>query len=142
MLSKKARLILTVSGVTIFLLIIVIAVHVYMVMQPKHVDNAQLTMARIDFKQPIAAADSAIVTQWLYQQKGVEYVLCNPTTNIAVIGFYPSQVNATKLVSKLTASLLYQATRYVPTQEQLNSGCPIIVESVGNKLYNYIKSHL
>jgi len=142
MKNKKWQLGLKILGFTFLLFVVTVAVHVYMVMQPKKVDNATLAMARLDFMQPITKSDSAKVTQWLYQQKGVQYVLCNPSSNITVIGFYPAQINASTLAVSLTKNLSYKVARYIPTTADLNSGCPIIVESIGNKLYRYIQSHL
>ncbi len=142
MQSKFFKLFLKVSGITFLVLVVVLAVHIYIVTRPKHIDNAQLTVARIDFKQPITPKDSVSITKWLYQQKGIQYVLCNPATNIAVFGFYPSQTNANNVVTSLSNSLHYQAKRFTPTADELNSGCPIVVETTGAKLYNYLKSRL
>ncbi len=130
------------SGITFLVLAVVLAVHIYIVTRPKSIDKTLLAIARIDFKQSITNKDSLTITQWLYQQKGIQYVLCNTATNITVFGFYPSQTNASNVVVSLTNNLHYQAQRFIPTQEEINSGCPILAEPNSAKLYNYLKSLL
>ncbi|MFC4231980.1 hypothetical protein ACFOW1_08765 [Parasediminibacterium paludis] len=142
MQNKYFKLFLKTSGIVFLLLVVALAVHIYIVTRPKPLDKTQLAIARIDFKQSISPKDSLSITQWLYQQKGVQYVLCNPTSSITVFGFYPAQINANDVVTSLTKTLHYQAQRHIPTVEELNSGCPIIVATTGAKLYNYLKSRL
>lgn len=142
MQNKYFKLFLKASGITFLVLVVVLAVHIYVVTRPKPLDKTQLAIARIDFKQAITPKDSLSITQWLYQQKGVQYVLCNPATKIAVFGFYPAQINANDVVASLGNNLHYQAQRHTPTAEELSSGCPVIVETTGAKLYNYLKSRL
>lgn len=142
MKNKYFKLFLKASGITCLVLVVVLAVHIYVVTRPKPFDTTQLAIARIDFKQSITPKDSLSITQWLYKQKGVQYVLCNPATSIAVFGFYPAQINANDVVASLGNNLHYQAQRHTPTAEELKSGCPLIVETTGAKLYNYLKSRL
>jgi hypothetical protein len=142
MQNKFFKLFLKASGIVFLLLVVALAVHIYIVTRPKPLDKTQLAIARIDFKQSISPKDSLSITEWLYQQKGVQYVLCNPTSSITVFGFYPAQINANDVVTSLTKTLHYQAQRHIPTTEELNSGCPIIVATTGAQLYNYLKSRL
>ena len=73
--------------------------------------------------------------------KRCDHVLCNDKTNIAVFTFHPVAANATNIVNNLKSSLNYQAERFMPTDEQIASGCPVISKSsVTYKVYNYLTS--
>jgi hypothetical protein len=82
-------------------------------------------LARIDFKQQLSKEDSAKIVSWLYKQKGVENVLCNPISNIAVFSFRPVQNNATLIAQNLAFNLNYKAERYMPSAQDLKGSCPV-----------------
>src|SRR6188472_3538913 len=110
---------------SVLFLFIVLCIHIYVVMKPKAPDAHTIAMARIDFKQNITTADAAAISGWLYQQKGIAHVLCNPATKIAVFTFYPVKANADEIVTQLRSNLHYTATRFVPSTKELASGCPV-----------------
>ena len=129
-------------SISIFLLLtIVLAVHIYMVTRPKAPDAYTLAMARIDLKQPINAEDASKIGAWLHQQKGVDQVLVNPQTDIVIFSFYPVQTNANQIVHNFKTALPYKAERFVPTEAEMQSGCPVASTSASYKVYHFI-SHL
>lgn len=124
-----------------FLLVAVLAIHIYIVTRPKVPGANTRVMARIDIRQPIDQQDENKITAWLYQQKGIDHVMINPKTEIIVFTFFPVKANADKIVEDFRSSLHYKkATRYVPTEEELKSGCPVASASITYKLYNSFKN--
>jgi hypothetical protein len=125
----------------IFLILgIVLGAHIYMVTRVKAPSEHTRVMARVDFNQGLNEDDAAKITLWLYQQKGIDHVLVNPKSRIAVFTYYPVKTNANDIVSGLKTSLNYKkAVRYILTEADLRSGCPAAATSFSYKVYNSIK---
>lgn len=139
---KKIKKTLFISLSVLAFLFIVLCVHVYIMMKPRPADSKTVAIARIDFKQTIGPADADKISSWLYSQQGVQHVLCNQKTRIAVFSFYPVKVNANVLVTKLSSSLHYSAVRYMPSQKDMAKSCPIMGSSFFYKMYNFINNTL
>jgi hypothetical protein len=122
---------------TLLSLIVVLAVHIWWAYHPR-VDANTKVMARIDFKQPIDRADAGRISAWLYHQKGVDHVLVNPDTRIAVFTFYPIKTSGNRIAGNLKAELHYKADRFIPTQQALASSCPVAGSSFYYKAYKFI----
>lgn len=118
----------------------VLAVHIYQVTRPKITDAERVVMARVDFKQDIDSAEAHVITDWLYKQKGVEHVLCNPETNIAVFTFYPVQANANDIIEDLKLAGNYDAQRYMPDATAMQKGCPVSPNSGSKGIYGFFKN--
>lgn len=126
------------SASAFVLLSVALCLHIYLVTVPK-ADTHTVAMARIDFKQDINQQDADRITAWLYRQKGVEHVLCNPQTETAVFTFYPVKVSADRIAADLRSTLHYKAQRFVPSEKDLQSGCPVSSGSLSYKIYSSIK---
>ena len=127
------------SGITFLLLVAVLGIHIYLVTRP-HIDAHTVAMARIDIRQAINSNEADNITKWLYNQKGIDHVLCNPETDIVVFTFYPTTASANKIVSDFKAQLHYdKAQRFMPSAKDLQSGCPVAATSVTYKIYNFFK---
>jgi hypothetical protein len=135
---KWKRIALSVLGV-IVLGAVVLVIHIYVVTRPR-VDASTRVMVRVDIKQDIDQADAGKITAWLYQQKGVDHVLVNPQSDIAIFSFAPVQNNADRIVAGFKRELPYRAERYKPTAEEMKGGCPVAKTSVSYKVYAFIKS--
>jgi YD repeat-containing protein len=123
----------------VVLLALLLAVHVYVVTRPR-ADGRTRAMARIDLHQSISKTDADSITAWLYRQKGVDRVLVNPKSAIAVFVFSPVMTNANAIVRAFKASLPYsRAERYLPAGAQLKRGCPMTATPVTNKIYQFLK---
>ncbi|PZF74365.1 hypothetical protein [Taibaiella soli] len=126
-------------GITLLLLVVVLAVHIYLVTRPQAPTEHTVAMARIDLKQKIDQADADKINAWLSQQKGVDHVLCNPESAIVVFTFKPVQTSADSIVAAFKIQLHYKAQRYMPTEEEMQSGCPVAATSVTFKVYHFFR---
>jgi hypothetical protein len=137
-MGKKLKKVLITSAVTIALLIIVLGVHIYLVTRP-HIDEHTISMTRIDMSQDISAEQGAGITNWLYQQKGVDHVVCNADMNNIVFTYYPAQVNADALTQSLNSTFHYQGHRYIPDEAAMKSGCPVAPNSFAYRVVKYFQ---
>jgi len=119
------------------LLVLVLCVHIYIVTRPKPIDANTRAMARIDIRQAITQTDADRITSWLYQQKGVDHVLVNPRSDIAVFTFFPVKTTARQVVSDFKAQLPYKAERFIPGEEAMKGGCPVASTSISYKVYSF-----
>ena len=141
-MKKKLKKITIGTISVLLLLLVVLAIHIYIVTRPKAPDAYTKVMARIDIKQPITQEDATKITAWLYQQKGVDHVLVNPQSDIAVFTFYPVKTSADKIISDFKTTCSYQAQRYIPTEADVAGGCPVASTSLTYKVYNFFKQLL
>jgi hypothetical protein len=121
------------------LLVVVLAVHIYMVTRPKPMDPHLRVMARIDIRQSIGSSDSAAITSWMYRQQGVDHVLCNPTSDIVVFTFFPAKTSADRIVKDFKSQLPYKGDRYLPSAEEMKGGCPVASTSSTYKIVKFFK---
>lgn len=140
MKKKTFKKILLTGGAVLMLLCITLAVHIYLVTRPKPVNEKTVFMARVDFHQDISQEDASKITAWLYRQQGVDHVLCNPESDIAVFTYRPARADADDIAQRLTADLHYNGQRFLPSKEQLKTGCPVAVNSFAYKLVKYFKN--
>ena len=124
------------------LLVIVLVAHIYIVTRQKPIDANTRAMARIDILQSITQADADTITGWLYRQKGVDHVLVNPQSNIAVFTFFPARTTANQIAGDFKVQLPYKAGRFLPHGDALKSGCPVASSSTTYKIYSWFKSIL
>ncbi len=117
--KRIALIVLSVFGAGVVVLI----VHIYMVSRPPHIDANTRVMARIDVRQDMNAQDAQKISDWLYRQKGVDHVLVNPASHIAVFTFAPMLNSADKIVQDFKADLPYKAERFLPPSRGKGS-CP------------------
>jgi hypothetical protein len=135
---KWKKIVLGVLSVFLFL-VVVLAVHIYIVTRPKAPDANTRIMARIDVRQPLTTADAGKITAWLYQQKGIDHVLVNPATSIVVFTFFPIKTSAGEIVGHFKAELPYKGDRFMPSAEAMSSGCPVAATSFTYKVYSFLK---
>ena len=137
-ISWKKVLLGTVS--LFLLLVLILAVHIYIVTRPKAPDEHTRVMARIDIKQDINQDDANKITTWLYQQKGIDHVLVNPQSDIVIFTFFPIKTTANQIVKDFKLNFNYKAERFVPSAADLQSGCPVASTSKTYKVYNFFKN--
>lgn len=131
---KKALL----YGISTFLfLVVVLAVHIYYVYRPAP-DASTKVMARIDIKQQITLDEANKITSWMSHQKGVDHVMVNPQTNIVVFTFFPVKTTGDQITKDFKANFPLNAERFMPSGEQLKSGCPVASTSYAYKAYKLI----
>jgi hypothetical protein len=119
--------------------VLVLAVHIYVVTRPR-ADAHSRGMARIDLHQKIGKADADRIAAWLSRQKGVDHVLVNPGTAIAVFTYWPMKANPGLIIGAFRDSLPYsRAERYLPSAAEVKKGCPMTAMPVTNKIYEFLK---
>ncbi len=139
--TLKKALLITFS--VLAFLFAVLCVHIYVMMKPKPASPTTVALARIDFKQQINGDDAQKISTWLYSQKGVQHVLCNPESRIAVFSFYPAKTNADNIAANLSTSMHYNAVRYMPSAKEMAQGCPAGyggASSFSAKVYGVMKN--
>ena len=141
MKKELLKKVLTGAGILFGLLVVVLCVHIYIVTRPKPMSAEMRIMARVDFKQDLNTDDAAKITTFLYQQKGIDHVLCNPAGKLVVFTFYPAKTSAEQIIGNLNLSLPYNGSRFLPSKNQLASGCPVAATSFTYKAYK-IFNHL
>lgn len=139
MKRKLITKVLAYSGALLLLLTGVLAVHIYLVTRSKAPDASTRIMARVDIRKDINAAEAAQVTAWLYQQPGVDRVLCNEASDIVVFTYFPLQTNADQLAGNLGKELQLPVERVKPSAAEMKSGCPVPNGSRGYQLMAYLK---
>jgi len=139
MSQQKSKKIFSRIMIAFGILTIVLAIHIYWVTRPKATDPHKIVMARIDIKNSLSQQDADSIKTWLYHQKGVDHVVVNPQSKIALFTFYPAKVSGDQIVSKFQTSFHYDAKRYVPTQEEIANSCPALPESVTEKISSFVK---
>ena len=122
---------------TVFPLILILGIHIYMVYRPKVTPNTRV-MARIDIKQPLTKDDANKISAWLAHEKGVDHYLVNPQSRIVVFTFYPIKNSGTQILEDFKANFNYKADRFLPTAENLKHSCPVAASSYTYKIYKLI----
>jgi hypothetical protein len=135
--NKVKRFLVIISGIFL-ILCMVLAVHIYLVTRPKQVDKQTISMARFDIKNKLDSQDSAKILTWLYSQQGVNHVLVNPHSQIAVFTYYPSKASPDQIAINFRASSGYDAVRYLPTKEELEKGCPILPDDITHRITSFL----
>lgn len=137
MKAKTIKRALLYSFLGIVSLVVLLAVHIWWVYRPM-ADAHTRVMARIDIGQPVSQGDAANISAWMYRQKGVDHVLVNPQTRIVVFTFSPLQTSGNAVAQNFSAQLHLKAGRFMPTQSDLASSCPVAGSSVYYKVYKFI----
>lgn len=129
------------AALTLLFLFVILVIHIVVVTRPR-VDRTTRVMARIDIHQSMTKSDADKTTAWLYQQNGVDHALCNPSTQIAIFTFSPIKANADNIAAKFREYLHYpNARRYVPTEKEMQGGCPVASTSFVYKTVKFL-NHL
>ena len=127
-------------SLSVFLfLAVVLAVHINWGYRPKAPGPDSKTMARIDIRQPITQEEADKISAWLYHQKGVDHVLVNPESRIAVFTFFPVKTTGEQIVNRFKSNFHIKADLFIPTEADLASSCPIAKTSITYKVYKFIE---
>ncbi|HVX50513.1 MAG TPA: hypothetical protein VHB48_10155 [Chitinophagaceae bacterium] len=140
-MKKIVKRVITIGLAVFVLLAGVLVLHIYIVTRPKAPSPTTRIMARMDLKSSITSNDSIAITAWLYGQKGIDHVLCNPATRIVVFTYYPVKTQATSIVTAFNKNFTYNAVRNMPTEAEMSQGCPVASTSVIYKIGTFFKKH-
>ncbi|ASU34905.1 hypothetical protein [Mucilaginibacter xinganensis] len=136
-MKKTIKKVLLYASATFLFLVVVLAVHIYYVYRPAPNANTRV-MARIDIKQPVTQDEANNISTWMSHQKGIDHVMINPQNNIVVFTFFPVKTTGDKIAEDFKTKFNLEAERFVPTQNDLKSGCPVAATSYTYKVYKLI----
>lgn len=128
------KFLLWTSGIAL-LLFIVLVVHIYMVTKPVKYDNADLQLARIDFRQELDSAEAATVQHTVKAMPGIVNVFLNRHDRTLVYGYRQGKQTSEEVYNTLMRSGNYKAERFVLSEAQKSSGCPVM-QGKGSFLYS------
>ena len=140
MKAKFMKRIFIATSATLLLLVAILGIHIYIVTKPR-INDKTVAMARIDIKQSINETKAGGIEKWLSEQTGVQHVVLNRESNIIVFTFYPIKANANELAENLKATFNVNAERFMPSAEQMASGCPAMAHTFSGKVYSFF-SHI
>ncbi|MBI3234217.1 MAG: hypothetical protein HYZ42_09280 [Bacteroidetes bacterium] len=140
MKNKKVKKILLWSGSVTLFLFIVLVIHILMVTKPVKYDNNNLQLSRIDFKQDIDSVEAGKIRHFVANLPGVNNAMFNIKDRNLVYGYMTGEQNSEDVYKQLMAFGNYKAERFIVSEEQLNSGCPIVADrsSLNYRFYSYI----
>jgi len=122
---------------TLLFLVLVLAVHIYMVYRPKITPDTRV-MARIDIKQAITQDDASKISAFMAHEKGVDHYLVNPEGRIVIFTFAPIKNSGNQIVNDFKANFSYKVERFMPSAENLKHSCPVAASSFTYKIYKAI----
>jgi hypothetical protein len=135
---REMKIAWTIIGV-LGLCVAALAVHIYLETRTRR-DAHSRGMARIDLHQRIEQRDADRIAGWLSRQKGVDHVLVNPGSAIAIFTYWPARANPGLIIRAFKDSLSYgRAERYLPTAAEVQKGCPMTKMPATNKIYEFLK---
>ena len=123
----------------LLLLVAAVTVHVYLVTRVRPHDEHTRILARMDFPRRLTAGDSALITTWLYGRKGVDRVLCNPAGKLVIFSFFAKKTSAGTVINDFNESMAYHVIRHLPSEAEMNMGCPFISGSLGYRMSLFFK---
>jgi hypothetical protein len=136
-MKKTVKKILLYGFGTFLFLVIVLAAHIYYYYRPAP-DASTRIMARIDIKQQINQDEANKIAAWMFHQKGVDHVLVNPQTDIVIFTFSPLLANGNQIVKNFKTNFNLRAERFIPSDAQMKSGCPMAASSFTYKVYKLV----
>jgi len=136
-MKKTIKEILLYGGATFLFLAVVLAFHIYYYYRPAP-DASTRVMARIDIKQQINQDEANKIKSWMFHQKGIDHVLVNPQTSIVIFTFYPVKTTGDQVVKSFKSNFNLKAERFIPSDAQLKSGCPMASSSFAYKVYKLV----
>lgn len=137
MKKRAIKKVLLYTFSTLLILVLVLAVHIYMVYRPKVTPDTRV-MARIDIKQPITQHDANKISAFMAHEKGVDHYLVNTQTGIVVFTFAPVKNSGDQIVNDFKSNFTYKAERFMPSAENLKHSCPVAASSFTYKIYKAI----
>jgi len=138
-MKKTIKKILLYSLGTVLFLVLVLAVHIYFVYRPAPNANTRV-MARIDIKQPITQDEANKITSWMAHEKGIDHAVVNAQNQNVVFTFFPLKTTGDQVTKDFKSNFALKAERFIPSGEQMKSGCPVASTSYAYKIYKVISN--
>jgi hypothetical protein len=130
------------AGSIFAFLVLVLAVHIYVVTRPKVISPYSRTMVRIDLHQPIVQADADTIYAWLVKQKGIDKAFVSIKSDKVFFLFFTTQNTGNAIVNAFKQDLPYKsAQRFLPTGTDYLSGCPVVPAALTARIGNWFREH-
>ncbi|MFD2033493.1 heavy-metal-associated domain-containing protein [Belliella marina] len=107
-------------------LVVTLAVHIYIVTQPKANQGPNLTMSRFDFESELDSLESAKLKALTRQLDGIKDVRVNMKSGHMVCLYDRNKQAPRDIISHIDQDFYLQASLYQPSEEMLAQSCPAI----------------
>lgn len=107
-------------------LTIVLITHIYLVTRKIDYPNKTLQLSRIDFKQPVNAAEAGTIKAFVQHQPGVNHAMFNPDTGILIYTYANDKQTSLNVYNQLMSSGNYKAERFIVPESAAANGCPVM----------------
>lgn len=110
-------------------LVVTLAVHIYLVTQPKANDGPNLAMSRIDFDSQLDSLQAAKIKTYTSLIEGVRDVRLNSSASHMVCLYDRNKKAPQDIVESISKDFYVQANLFQPSEEMLAQSCPAINKS-------------
>tara|TARA_R110002049_G_C9149370_1_gene560156 strand:+ start:562 stop:1008 length:447 start_codon:yes stop_codon:yes gene_type:complete len=131
------------SSAILTILVIILAVHIYLVTQPKE-KNPTLSwqLARIDINESIPLSKEIVSKTYktLKQIKGIQRIVVNSKEGNVVIAYFPKDQTQEGIYSAFEKNTDFTSVLFTPSDKQLAAGCPVLDKnSISYKLGSFFE---
>ncbi len=137
-MTIKTKKILLISFSTAIVLIGALVSHIYVSTETVQNDLRVRQMSRIDFKEPIDSLEAQTIKNTVNSLPGVENSFFNIKDGIFVYGFEPAKQTDENVMNKIMSIRKFKAERYLPSAENLASGCPVVGDKKSFTYRSYV----
>ncbi|AFL84776.1 hypothetical protein Belba_2210 [Belliella baltica DSM 15883] len=110
-------------------LVVTLAVHIYLVTQPKGNEGPNLAMSRIDFDSQLDSLEAVKIKTYTSLMDGVRDVRVNLASGHLVCLYDRNKQAPQDIVESISKDFLVQASLFQPSDEMLAQSCPAINKS-------------
>lgn len=110
-------------------LVVTLAVHIYLVTQPKNDGKPNLTMSRIDFVNQLDSLEAINVKNHTRKLDGVRDVRMNAKSGHMVCLYDRNKQAPSDIIESISKDFYLEASLYQPSEEMLAQSCPAINKS-------------
>ncbi|MCH7414467.1 heavy-metal-associated domain-containing protein [Belliella sp. R4-6] len=110
-------------------LVVTLAVHIYLVTQPKNNGMPNMTMSRIDFVTQLDSLEAINVKNHTSQLDGVKDVRVNVKAGHMVCLYDRNKQAPQDIIESISKDFYLEASLYQPSDEMLAQSCPAINKS-------------
>src|SRR5882672_7472218 len=128
MKRKKVLRITLWSASVLFVLLMVLGIHIYLVTGNKSNYGNPRQLSRIDFKEPVNPAEADKIRSYVSHLEGVQGTYFNMANGILVYAFDPGRQSSLNVFNGLIHYGHYKAERYTVDESTAQTGCPAMLD--------------
>ena len=142
---KKTFLKIAIGIGSIFaLLVIILAVHIYLVTpEPEQNPTQGWQLSRIDINEELPLSDKQVkeINNSFKSVKGVERVVINKEHGTVVFAYFPKEFSAMSIYNNFSTKTGLNTALFTPSKEQLAASCPVIDKnSISYKMGSFFQN--